>query len=486
MIDTTSGASHGLSEPGDTAVSWVGYNPEYDTTTVRYHTSSLVTPWSVVDYDMVDRTHTVRKVDPVLGDFDPGHYTSRRAMCPADDGTEIPISIVHRSDLDEGPHPTWLYAYGSYGIPMDPTFSINRLSLLDRNVVYAIAHVRGGGDMGRGWYEDGKLQKKKNTFTDFIDCAEHLVDEGYTTPEQLVIEGRSAGGLLIGTVINMAPQQFRAAHAGVPFVDVVTTMLDATIPLTTDEWDEWGDPREKEFFETMLSYSPYDQVRAQDYPAILVTSGLNDSRVQYWEPTKWTARLRDLKTDDHPLILKTQMGAGHGGASGRYGWLADTAFEWSFLLDQLGLADTSPVESTVVYLVRHAEKERQGSKDPALTDGGESRARALASRLSGVHLTGVHSTDTRRTRTTAAPTAGAHGLEVELYDPRDAAALVEAIRAAGGNHLVVGHSNTTPALVEALGGDPEGTIEDTEYDRLYRVVLTQGREPASALSRYGK
>jgi len=475
-----------VTQPDAAYTVYLSNNAEYETSTLRFWYTSMVTPWSVVDFDLARRDRTVRKVTPVLGDFDPGLYVTRRVMCPARDGVEVPMSLVHRADLAPGPQPTLLYAYGSYGYPMDASFSATRLSLLDRGMVFALAHVRGGGDLGRGWYEDGKLLRKKNTFTDFIDCAEHLVAEGVTVPEKLAIEGGSAGGLLVGAVVNLRPELFAAAHAAVPFVDVVTTMLDESIPLTTGEWDEWGDPRQREFFDYMLSYSPYDNVAEADYPALLITSGLNDPRVQYFEPTKWTARLRDHKTDDSVLLLRTNMGAGHGGSSGRYGRLENKAFEHGFLMDQLGLGNTEPTRSTVVYLVRHAEKAKGDSEDPPLTEAGEARARELAQWLDATHFTGVHSTDTTRTRSTAGPIAAREGLEVQLYDHREAEALVAAVMEAGGNHLVVGHSNTTPALVGQLGGEPGDEIEPAEYDRLYRVVLTEGQPPTSTLVRYGE
>ena len=261
-------------------------------------------------------------------------------MAPSADGTMVPMSIVYRKDLDRSvPQPVYLYGYGSYGSSMDPYFSSSRLSLLDRGVIFALTHIRGGGDLGRQWYEDGKFLKKKNTFYDFIGCAKKLIADGYTSADKLIISGGSAGGLLIGAAINMEPGLFLAAVADVPFVDVVTTMLDETIPLTAGEWEEWGNPKDKEYFDYMLSYSPYDNVIAQNYPHLLVTSGLHDPRVQYWEPTKWVAKLREMKTDNNQLLLKTNMSAGHGGNSGRYGYLEDIAFEYAFLLDKWGLVD---------------------------------------------------------------------------------------------------------------------------------------------------
>jgi oligopeptidase B len=270
----------------------------------------------------------------VLGGFDSAEYTTLRTMATARDGTPVPISIVHRRDLDRSrPQPLLLYGYGAYGYSMDPWFSSSRLSLLDRGVVYAIAHVRGGQEYGRAWYENGKLLHKRNTFTDFIDCAEHLVREGWTASDRLFAHGGSAGGLLMGAVANMRPDLFRAIVADVPFVDVVTTMLDESIPLTTFEYDEWGNPNEREYYDYMLSYSPYDNVERRDYPAMLVLSGLHDSQVQYWEPTKWVARLRARNTGDAPLYLYTQMEAGHSGVSGRFRRHEETAMVYAFLLD---------------------------------------------------------------------------------------------------------------------------------------------------------
>jgi oligopeptidase B len=267
-------------------------------------------------------------------------YTSDRIYAKADDGTKIPISLVYRKDaILNKPTFCHLYGYGSYGITVDADFSTTRLSLLDRGMIYAIAHVRGEEIYGRQWYEDGKFLNKRNTFTDFISCAKHLVDIEYTIPEKLSIEGRSAGGLLMGAVLNMAPELFRVALAGVPFVDVVNTMLDESIPLTIGEFEEWGNPKDEEYYHYMRSYSPYDNVAKQDYPAILVTAGLNDPRVQYWEPAKWVAKLRDFKTDNNTLLLHMHMGAGHFASTGRYAHLKDLAFDYAFLLDQLGLAD---------------------------------------------------------------------------------------------------------------------------------------------------
>ncbi len=315
-------------------------NPEIDTEVLRYNYSSLTTPSSVYDYNMRTREKTLLKQDEVLGGYDPADYVSERLYATARDGVRVPVSLVYRGGLEKnGENPLLLYGYGSYGSSMDAGFSSVRLSLLDRGFVYAIAHVRGGEEMGRWWYEDGKLLKKKNTFTDFIDVAEYLVAEGYTNPDMLFAQGASAGGLLMGAVANMRPDLFKGIIAGVPWVDVVTTMLDASIPLTTSEYDEWGNPNEEEYYWYMLSYSPYDQVTAQAYPNMLVTTGLHDSQVQYFEPTKWVAKLRAMKTDDNLLMLKTNMEAGHGGTSARYQRYRDIAFQYAFMLDLLGITE---------------------------------------------------------------------------------------------------------------------------------------------------
>lgn len=316
---------------------WVDDNREFDTTILRFGYTSLTTPTSIFDYDMESGERVLLKTDEVLGGYEPDDYESVRVMVTARDGVEVPLSILHRTDLPmDGSAPLLLCAYGSYGYSFDPRFRPEVVSLLDRGFSYAIAHVRGGQEMGRQWYEDGKLLKKKNTFTDFIDCARYLVDRGYTSPDRLVARGGSAGGLLIGAVANMAPELFAGMVAHVPFVDAVTTMLDDSIPLTTAEFDEWGDPTEREYYDYMLSYSPYDQVEAKDYPAMMVTAGLHDSQVQYWEPAKWVARLRALKTDDNPLVLRTRMEAGHGGASGRYDSYRETAEEYAFMIHVVG------------------------------------------------------------------------------------------------------------------------------------------------------
>jgi len=318
----------------------LGANEEYDTGKLRIIYESLVTPRTWYDYDVGKRTRELLKRQPVLGKFDPKDYTSEALMAVAKDGTRVPISLVYRTSLrKKGPQALLLYGYGSYGIPRDPWFSNARISLLDRGMVFAIAHVRGGGDLGRTWYDDGKLLKKKNTFTDFIACAESLVRRRYTSPAQLVIQGGSAGGLLMGAVANMRPDLFKAVVAQVPFVDVMNTMLDATLPLTVSEYREWGNPNEKRFYKYMRSYSPYDNIRRKAYPAMLVETSLNDSQVGYWEAAKYVAKLRALKTDGNPLLLKTIMEAGHGGASGRYDALKEVAFTYAFVLDEAGLAN---------------------------------------------------------------------------------------------------------------------------------------------------
>jgi oligopeptidase B len=315
-------------------------NREYDTPTLRYTYSSMTTPERTVDYRMDTRERTVVKQTEVLGEFDSADYATERTWATASDGTQIPISIVRHVDTPaDGTAPLLLYGYGSYGASMNASFSSTRLSLLDRGFVYAIAHIRGGQEMGRRWYEDGKLMQKTNTFTDFISAGEHLIATGHADPERLYAMGGSAGGLLMGAVVNMRPDLFDGVVAAVPFVDVVTTMLDDTIPLTTFEYDEWGNPNEPDAFRYMLSYSPYDNVRAQDYPHLLVTTGLHDSQVQYWEPAKWVARLREVKTDDNRLLLKTDMEAGHSGTTGRFRRFKDTAFDYAFLLDLAGVAE---------------------------------------------------------------------------------------------------------------------------------------------------
>jgi oligopeptidase B len=314
-------------------------NLELDNPQLRYVYESMTTPASVYDYDLTTGEQVLRKQTEVLGGFEPRNYRSERLWAPTADGVEVPISLVYRErgEHDTGPRPLLLYAYGSYGATIEARFRAAYLSLLDRGFAFAIAHVRGGEELGRSWYEQGKLEHKRNSFTDFIACAEYLVAHGYADPRRLFAEGGSAGGLLIGAVINMRPDLFTGAIAAVPFVDVVTTMLDPDIPLTTGEYDEWGDPNRKADYETMLSYSPYDNVEAKAYPALLVTAGLHDSQVQYWEPAKWVAKLRALGTGDNLLLLRTDMSAGHGGRAGRLESLEQVAFEFAFLLELSGL-----------------------------------------------------------------------------------------------------------------------------------------------------
>ncbi len=333
-IQPWEGEGHSLAFEDETYTAYVGTNPEFDTNILRFGYNSLVSPSSIYDYHMVTGQKTLLKQQEVVGGHEPSNYHSERIWAKAADGVLVPISLVYQKSAfsKTGKNPVLLYAYGSYGYSMDAYFSSNRLSLLQRGFVFAIAHIRGGEDLGRAWYEDGKLLKKKNTFTDFIACAEHLIQQKYTSPAQLYAMGGSAGGLLMGAVINMRPDLFNGVIANVPFVDVVTTMLDESIPLTTGEFQEWGNPKDKEFYDYMLSYSPYDNVTAKVYPNLLVTSGLHDSQVQYWEPTKWVAKLRDLKTDQNLVLLFTNMEAGHGGASGRFNPLKEIALEYAFLL----------------------------------------------------------------------------------------------------------------------------------------------------------
>jgi len=332
-------ASYYLPFENETYTANTMQNMEFDTNILRYSYNSLTTPASVIDFNMKTKEQTIMKEQEVLGGtFDKENYESERIWATAADGTKIPVSIVYKKGIKkDGSNPLLQYGYGSYGYTIDPSFSSSRLSLLDRGFIFAIAHVRGGEYLGRKWYEDGKLLKKKNTFTDFIDVSKYLIAEGYTSKEHLYASGGSAGGLLMGAIMNMAPELYNGVIAAVPFVDVVTTMLDDSIPLTTGEYDEWGNPNEKEYYEYMKSYSPYDNVEAKSYPNTLVTTGLHDSQVQYWEPAKWVAKLRELKTDTHILLLKTNMDAGHGGASGRFEALKEVATDYSFLLDLEGI-----------------------------------------------------------------------------------------------------------------------------------------------------
>jgi len=319
-------------------LAYVSVNREFDTPLLRYVYTSLTTPSSTYDYDMRTRQKTLLKRDSILGGFDPANYVTERLYTTARDGARVPVSVVYRKDIAR-PAPLLLTGYGSYGASTDPTFSSDRLSLLDRGFVFAIAHIRGGSEMGRAWYENGRQLQKKNTFTDFIDVADDLVRRGYTTPDRMFARGASAGGLLMGAVVNMRPELFKGVIAGVPYVDVITTMMDSTIPLTTGEYDEWGNPHDSTFYRYMLSYSPYDNVERKAYPNLLITAGLYDTQVLYVEPAKWTAKLRAMKTDTNRLILRTNMEAGHGGASGRYKRWRDVAFEYAFLLDLAGLGD---------------------------------------------------------------------------------------------------------------------------------------------------
>jgi oligopeptidase B len=324
--------------PEPAYVVWPSQNYEYKTNLFRFDYSSLITPRTIYDYDLETRQRELKKQYEVLGGYEPALYQSERIFAKAVDGTQIPISLVYKKGIkQDGSHHLYLYGYGSYGASIDAGFNANRLSLLDRGFIYAIAHIRGGAEMGRYWYDQGKLLHKKNTFSDFIACAEHLIKEGFTSQEKLVISGGSAGGLLMGAVTNMRPDLFRIVVAKVPFVDLLNTMLDPTIPLTVTEYEEWGNPHKKEYYDYMKTYSPYDNVSAKNYPTLLITAGLNDPRVGYWEPAKWTAKLRAMKTDKNLLLLKVNMGAGHGGPSGRYEQLKETAFEFAFLFDQMGI-----------------------------------------------------------------------------------------------------------------------------------------------------
>lgn len=330
-----------------------GANPTYETDTLQVLIESMVTPRSVYDLDLGTGGLTLVKRQPVLGGYDPQDYQQHRLWATAQDGTQIPISLVARRGVGpDGTHPGLLYGYGSYEISADPHFSVSRLSYLDRGVVYAVAHVRGGGEMGRGWYEDGRMEHKTNTFTDFVACADHLVEAGWVAPDRLAAEGRSAGGLLMGAILNLAPERFRVVHAGVAFVDALTTILNPALPLTVSEWEEWGNPVDSaEIYQLMRSYTPYENIRPVDYPAILATTGLNDTRVYYVEPAKWVARLRETVTSDpqeRPILLKTEMVAGHGGKTGRYDAWRETAFEIAFMVDQLDAGSLSEPESSTV------------------------------------------------------------------------------------------------------------------------------------------
>jgi len=337
IINLANNQSHTIELPDPDYELGVDINPEFDTATLRFHYQSLVTPNAVFDYDLNSRRRTLVKQTEVPG-YNSADYMAERIFATASDGTKIPCSVVYKKGMQRnGRNPLFLYAYGSYGSSVPANFSFARLALLDRGVIYVIAHIRGGGEMGEAWREQGRMMFKRNTFTDFIACADHLIQEKYTSADRLAIQGASAGGLLMGAVANMAPDRFRVILAQVPFVDMLNTMLDATLPLTTSEYIEWGNPNEKAAYDYMKSYSPYDNVRPQNYPAMLVRVSLNDSQVPYWEGAKFAAKLRAMKTDKHILLLKTNLGAGHGGASGRYDALRDVAFDYAFVLNELGI-----------------------------------------------------------------------------------------------------------------------------------------------------
>jgi oligopeptidase B len=337
IINLENQQSHAIEVPEPAYDLAVDTNPEFDTTVLRYRYQSLVTPSSTCDYDMNSRQRTLVKQTQVPG-YKPANYVSERIFATASDGTKIPCSVVYKKGMQRnGRNPLFLYAYGSYGYSVATTFSYSRLALLDRGVIYAMAHIRGGGEMGEVWRDQGRMMFKRNTFTDFIACAEHLIGEQYTSADRIAIQGASAGGLLMGAVANMRPDLFRVVIAQVPFVDVLNTMLDASLPLTTSEYIEWGNPNEKAEYDYMKTYSPYDNVARQNYPAMLVRVSLNDSQVPYWEGAKLAAKLRTLKTDQNVLLLKTNTGAGHGGASGRYDALHDLAFDYAFVLGELGI-----------------------------------------------------------------------------------------------------------------------------------------------------
>lgn len=341
IMEIDSGKSHYVNFPEPIYTFYTWSETEFDSPILRYTYESLVTPYSIIDYNMETREKEIMKQKEVVGGYEPAEYASERFFTKADDGTEIPISLVYRKDLFQknGENPLYLTAYGAYGDKYDPYFSSPRLSLLNRGVIYAIAHVRGGGEFGKTWYDQGKMLNKKNTFTDFISCAEFLISEKYTDKDKLIIDGGSAGGLLIGVVTNMRPDLFHGVIADVPFVDVINTMLDPSLSAVVSEYEEWGNPNEKEFFDYILSYSPYDNIEAKEYPNILVLAGFHDHRVNYWESAKWVAKLRATKTDDNLLLLQTNMKAGHGGASGRYDYLKEVALTYSFIFDILGIEE---------------------------------------------------------------------------------------------------------------------------------------------------
>ncbi|MBL7149498.1 MAG: S9 family peptidase [Candidatus Cloacimonetes bacterium] len=341
IMEIDSGKSHYVNFPEPIYTFYTWSEIEFDSPILRYTYESLITPYSIIDYNMETREKEIMKQKEVVGGYEPAEYASERFFTKADDGTEIPISLVYRKDLSRknGENPLYLTAYGAYGDRFDPYFSSDRLSLLDRGIIYAIAHVRGGGEFGKTWYDQGKMLNKKNTFTDFINCAESLISEKYTDKDKLIIDGGSAGGLLIGVVTNMRPDLFHGVIADVPFVDIINTMLDPSLSAVVSEYEEWGNPNEKEFFDYILSYSPYDNIEAKDYPNILVLAGFHDPRVNYWEPAKWVAKLRATKTDANLLLLQTNMVAGHGGSSGRYDYLKEVALTYSFIFDILGIEE---------------------------------------------------------------------------------------------------------------------------------------------------
>jgi oligopeptidase B len=339
VVSVASGDKHRIAFPEPVYWAAPGGNHEYKTSFLRYSYQSFVTPPSVFDYDVSSRASTLRKQKEVPGGYDPARYQSERVWATARDGTQVPVSIVYRRDLKkaDGSNPLYVYAYGSYGFPLSVTFNSNRLSLLDRGFVMAYAHIRGGGDLGKAWHDAGRMQNKMNTFTDFIDCTEYLLAHGYGARNKVVIEGGSAGGLLMGAVTNLRPDLFTVVVSHVPFVDVMNTMLDATLPLTVPEYEEWGNPNTPADYKYMLQYSPYDNLKPKDYPTMLVKTSFNDSQVMYWEPAKYVAKLRALKTDPNILLLKTNMAAGHGGSSGRYDYLKEIAFDYAFMLTRLGV-----------------------------------------------------------------------------------------------------------------------------------------------------
>jgi oligopeptidase B len=337
VLNSATGALHVVVQPDTAYTAFPGSSPDYESNVMRFFYTSLNAPWSAVDYDMDTRDRTVVKEQPVRGGYRRDDYETERVWATSHDGVRVPISLVYRRDMKRAKAPLLLYGYGAYEASSDPMFDSNRISLLDRGFVYAIAHVRGGGEMGRDWYESGRLLKKRNTFEDFIACAQQLVADGYTSPDRIAIRGRSAGGLLIGAVLNMRPDLFACAVAQVPFVDALTTMLDDKLPLTVNEYDEWGDPRQADYYSYIKSYSPYDNVHEAEYPSLLVMGGLNDPRVSYWEPAKWVAKLRTMDRSPRPVLLKTEMGSGHMGPSGRYESWREEAFVMAFVISQLAL-----------------------------------------------------------------------------------------------------------------------------------------------------